>query len=150
MEAWTWDDHLTLEVETLDEQHGSIMELWERVRSAGRTARLEPWRTLLAEMRTHFRFEDEWMEASGYSHKRHHMRDHVVFLAEMEAVFEDAEAGFAIDDDVLLAVRGWLTGHVKGLDRDFARFLQEREAWDLKKDWEFEEFERRTGSLTLA
>lgn len=150
MEAWTWDDHWTLEVEELDGQHGKVMDLWELVRQVHPKARLEAWRDLLAEMRSHFGFEDEWMESSGFSHKRHHMRDHRVFLAEMDAVLEDAEAGYPIEDDVLQAVRGWLNGHVKGLDQDFARFLQERDAWDLKKDWEFEEFERRTGSLSLV
>lgn len=150
MEAWTWDDHWTLEVEELDGQHARIMDLWELVRRQGAKARLEAWRGLLSDMRRHFQFEDGWMETSGFSHKGHHMRDHRAFLAEMDAVLEDAEAGFPIEDEVLQAVRGWLNGHVRGLDQDFARFLQARDAWDLKKDWEFEEFERRTASMSLA
>jgi len=27
---------------------------------------------------------------------------------------------------------------VKGLDREFARFLQDRDAWDLREEWESE------------
>ena len=150
MDAWRWDDQWTLEVEELDAQHAGIMVLWERVRNELPKARLAAWRELAAGMRTHFEFEDRWMESVDFAHKRHHMRDHRAFLAEMDAIQEDAEANFPVEDDVVQAVRGWLNGHVRGLDQDFARFLQERDAWHLKTDWEIEEFERRSAALSPA
>ncbi|MEN9354084.1 MAG: hypothetical protein RL318_1409 [Fibrobacterota bacterium] len=149
MEAWAWDSHWTLDVAELDTQHDKVMRCWETVRSLAQTDRLQAWKCLAEEMRTHFDFEDDWMARSGFGHSRYHKREHRSFLAEMDAVLEDAQAGFPIDDSTVGAVRGWLSGHVKGLDRDFARFLQEREAWDLKSQWELEEFEHRA-SLVQA
>jgi len=147
MEAWSWDAHWTLEVPELDAQHDTVMLAWDAVRALKPKERTQAWRQLAKEMREHFAFEDDWMDSSGFVHHRYHKREHKAFLAEMDAVLEDAEAEFPIEDDVVLAVRGWLNGHVKGLDRDFARYLQERDAWDLRREWELEEFEHRSALL---
>ena len=143
MEAWVRDGHWTLEVAELDKQHDEVMLCWERVRCCSGVERTAAWKRLTEEMREHFAFEDDWMDKSGFVHCRYHKREHRAFLAEMDGVLEDAQAGYGIDDSTVAAVRGWVAGHVKGLDRDFARFLQSRDAWELRNQWELEEFEHR-------
>jgi hemerythrin-like metal-binding protein len=143
MEAWTRNEAWSLEVEELDSQHEGIMLAWNGVLAAAPSLRKEPWKVLLGRMREHFGFEEGWMAESGFSRNHHHRHEHKLFLNEMEAVLADAEAGYPIDELTVKAAGGWLEGHVRGLDRDFARFLQEREAWDLRNGWELEEFEHR-------
>lgn len=125
-----------LDVEEIDDQHMELLRCWLQLHEAVVPLRHEPWRLLTESVKTHFQFENDWMARSEYPYRHHHKREHDFFVSEMESVAE--LPGHRIDDDLVNAVRDMISGHVKGLDREFARFLQDRDAWDLREEWESE------------
>lgn len=125
-----------LEVEEIDKQHTELLRFWLLLRQAPVTARRLPWCNLTESVKSHFQFENDWMLENEYPHRHHHKREHDFFISELESVV--ALPDHRIDDALVDAVRDMISGHVKGLDREFARFLQEREAWDLREEWELE------------
>ena len=94
-------------------------------------------------MEEHFRWEEAQMKEHGYPDLARHAEDHrrqVSNLRDIRHLVADGRE--SLDIDFFRACQGWNLRHIRGLDGDFARFLKERELWDLQRElarWDLEQ-----------
>lgn len=133
-----------LGIPEMDAQHRAMLESLSRLRSSprdpGRDAIL--LHAIVEDVRSHFAWEDAEMEAAAYPDRKRHFKDHHSQLANLSDLLKFVEQGHQpLDVDFLLACEGWTARHVQSMDAEFARFLADRETWDLQEElkaWEYE------------
>lgn len=128
----------------MDAQHRDLLEGLRKLRRSPRHGEQDAreLRGIVEAVRSHFAWEDSEMEAAGYPDRKRHIKDHRNQLANLSDLLKFVEQGHEpLDVDFLLACEGWTARHVRSMDAEFARFLADRETWDLQdelKAWEYE------------
>jgi hemerythrin len=131
-----WDEELSVGVPLIDEQHQHIFEAINELFAAMRAGRgrnqLErTLQQLQAYVGTHFRTEEEHMEAHGYPGLEAHRAQHEAFAREFQQVFaEFLERGPSPAMAISLQRRlcNWLHHHIRGDDQALGEFLRRRRA----------------------
>jgi hemerythrin len=132
--AWTPD--LSVGVDEIDDQHRELLDRIDRVLRSleGRRAEAEIRRLLdFLEIYVvlHFGTEDRLMARTGYPAIEAHRREHERFLHDFAAVkgqLEAEGAGPAVAQAVSVRICGWLTNHIRTVDRRLGQFLSSRPA----------------------
>lgn len=123
-----WTPDLSLGIELIDEQHKVLVRLINHLHDLsvnGGTA--EAMGAVLRQLAdyTHFHFGDEerFMVEMGYQDLAGHKEIHRRFLEEVDGLVKSSGS---IDPDTLLGkLRDWLTGHIMGTDRKYAKQYKE-------------------------
>lgn len=137
-------DFPALGIPEMDAQHRALLESLKQLRRSARHIEQDAreLRAIVEAVRSHFVWEDAEMEATGYPDRKRHIKDHQNQLANLSDLLKFVEQGHEpLDVDFLLACEGWTARHVLSLDAEFARFLADRETWDLQEElkaWEYE------------
>lgn len=128
----TWDDALSVGVETIDTQHKKLIGLLNDLHSAKATGKGDATlkavlHELLEYTNSHFAFEENLFREHGYPNTSEHEQAHVALKSQVVAFAEDFASGKAsLSADLFMFLRNWLNGHIRGSDRRYAPFLQER------------------------
>lgn len=121
-----WNPDLSVGVDELDADHRRLIETMNAVFEAlllgtSSTATHQALVTLNEYVIDHFRREEAWMAANGYSglaeHQKEHLalREHVQRLSDMERQFPNE-----VTLELLIVLRDWLLGHIAHSDRNAA------------------------------
>lgn len=85
----------------------------------------------------HFRFEEEWLEAVGFPGYQQHKLEHEQLAAKAVEYANEFEQEANIDFYAFLEfLINWLTGHIKGTDRQFASHLCRPENMQKMPKWQ--------------
>ena len=113
-----WSDALNTGVADIDEQHKRLVALFNTLKQAiidrrGSQVCTEILDQLVDYTQVHFRFEEELMQASGYSLYDSHKKLHDELLAQIHAYRQKllSESG-SISFDLLRFMQAWLTKHI--------------------------------------
>lgn len=94
-----------------DEEDGSLFELLKNLQYY---------------TESHFSAEEALMELADYPHLDAHRQEHHRFETQIsEALFQHVE-GHPFSLDLLRFLNDWLINHIKGRDRDYAAYIEER------------------------
>jgi len=129
-----WTPDLSVGVETIDKQHQRWIELLNdfaaAVTSGHARDRLFDTLTEVVEYaRTHFAYEEDVLETSGYPGFSAHRAIHQKFAAEAEAMLADLKAGKWLSTTTVLSKqKDWLINHIRKVDQQYAPHLRARKA----------------------
>jgi len=126
----TWSDEFSVGIPSIDAQHQKLFALLNDLHAAlacGRGSSVVG-RTLvglLAYTASHFAHEEKLLADTAYPSFHDHKAEHVRLLAAVKQLQSDRLAGqAAISLDVMHFLKGWLRGHILGVDKRYAPYLQ--------------------------
>jgi len=127
-----WDDTLSVNIDEIDEQHKVLVDMINGLHEAMRTGKgvkvLEPLVDGLKNYAVeHFGMEERYMEKFKYPGYLNHKKEHERFVGkvlEFETAFKQGKASLTMD--VMHFLKDWLVGHIKGVDKKYGPFFNER------------------------
>lgn len=145
MDLKFWNSDAILGHAELDRQHLSLAKgIAFLAQGPRRKARdLAEWGRFLAEVRSHFDWEESEMERNGYPEVSAHRRDHQIQLNNLLDYERSILEGEVLEQEAFAAMATWNLRHIQGRDRDYAEFLVENDVWQTRRDlfaWEEELF----------
>lgn len=127
-----WSDALSLGMPDIDGQHKGLLdvidELWVAVLSKFESQHIA---RILNELdhhsRTHFSAEEALMRVDGYPNFDDHREDHATFTNHLSMARAKLSAGEFPAVDLLRHLNESMVRHIESHDRDYARFIAERQ-----------------------
>lgn len=126
-----WDASMATGVESIDEQHQLLLEMLNELHEKmnlgeARQAVLDALQGLRAYTAFHFQDEERLLLEKGYPELEAHKQAHQEFVSKLDGFQE------VVNQDSLMAglellhfLKKWLTGHIKGTDMEYARWLHQ-------------------------
>ncbi len=127
-----WDESLRVGVQEIDGQHQKLVQmicdLHEAMRSGQGKDQIEP---ILRELEDytveHFGYEEKLMERHKYPGYLNHRKEHQAFVDKVIAFGNEFhENRTALTMEIMNFLKNWLVGHIKGTDRKYSSFFNER------------------------
>ena len=129
MSFWSWDPSLSIGVDVIDEQHKRIVDYINELDVARRESDRERISEILEGLvdytLTHFSFEEELMNKSGYPLTDSHRDVHASFAIQIGSYVDQHNAGKDISRKLMSDLQIWLTNHIRYQDQDYGQFLQQ-------------------------
>lgn len=124
-----WDEgKFSVLVDEMDEQHKKWVGLINELHASllGEGERVEPaeiLREMLAYVDFHFKEEEQLMRNINYPNYIEHKRAHEAFIARLNNMEQDIEAGNIILGTQLMSVlKNWLEDHIASMDKHYGEF----------------------------
>ncbi|WP_428559857.1 MAG: bacteriohemerythrin [Solidesulfovibrio sp. DCME] len=127
-----WDDSLAVGLREIDSQHQKLVQmicdLHEAMRSGKGKHQVEAILRELEEYAVeHFGYEEKLMEQYKYPGYLNHRKEHDKFVDQVIAFGNDFRANkAALTTEVMNFLKNWLVGHIKGTDKKYGPFFNER------------------------
>lgn len=127
-----WSDDLSVRVKELDGQHqrliGMINDLHDAMRiGKGREAIGKTLNELANYAVTHFSTEEKYFKKYDFPETASHVDSHAGFIKEVAAFKKEFDAGqIGLTIKVMNFLSDWLTGHIKGEDKKYGPFFNEK------------------------
>jgi methyl-accepting chemotaxis protein/hemerythrin len=127
-----WDQSLAVHIDDIDEQHKKLVQmicdLHEAMRSGKGKGQVEPVLRELEDYAVeHFGFEEKLMEKYKYPGYLNHRKEHGKFVDQVIAFGNDFRANrTTLTTEVMNFLKNWLVGHIKGTDKKYSSFFNER------------------------
>lgn len=136
MEKIAWDDNLSIGIDSIDQQHKMLIERLQAVceaieSSQGEGTIAKTLDFLLDYADFHFAEEEKHMAGHDYSGLDLQKQQHEEFRTAVKKLVDDFEAEGAVKDiadhirDFLFI---WLKKHIRDVDLQFGRFLNEKDS----------------------
>ena len=131
MAFMTWNDKLSVGVETLDKQHVVLIETINELHAAmmkgqARAAAGQILHNLVDYTRDHFAAEEAMMEAAQYPALPAHRLVHRELTRQVEEYVGRYEKGdITLGVHLLNFLSDWLTKHIQGEDKKYGPWLNE-------------------------
>jgi hemerythrin-like metal-binding protein len=127
-----WDDSLSVGINEIDNQHKKLVrmicDLHEAMRSGQGKSQVESIIKELANYTVeHFGYEEKLLEQNKYPGFLNHHKEHEKFVDKVVAFGNDfRENRAALTTEIMDFLKNWLVGHIKGIDKKYGPFLNER------------------------
>ena len=125
MTVLVWQPELNTGIDVIDQQHQRIVALINQLADAhtrqDQGAVLEE---LVDYTLSHFAFEEELLEESGYSFGPAHKRVHDMFVRRVGEYRMRFEAGEDITTELKSMLARWLFNHIRGDDKAYAKHVR--------------------------
>ncbi len=143
MESFHWSGHFETGLETVDQQHRSLVELINRfgellVRAEGASpAEVEAlFGQLAAYAQYHFEEEEQLMRQGGLdpAYIKQHRKLHADFVRDLTSMHERATEQQETPEALLKFLTYWLTYHILGIDKSMAKQMAAIRAGQTPQD----------------
>ncbi|MEI6667785.1 MAG: bacteriohemerythrin [Acidobacteriota bacterium] len=127
-----WKPELSVKIRRIDEEHQRLIQLTNDLDEAmGQGKSKAVMGTIVAELarytRTHFSYEQDLFAQHSYPDAPAHLAEHEIFVGEISRFAADFEAGrLGLSIQVMNFLSEWLTTHIKGTDRKYTDFFNQR------------------------
>lgn len=125
-----WTNDLSVGLKTIDVQHKRLVDLINNLHKAMKERRTQKeMLSVVDELRdytvTHFKTEEELFARYNYPDTPGHIEQHEKFVEQVLEFGDALRSGKAtVTMDVMRFLKKWLTGHIKGTDKQYAPFLK--------------------------
>jgi len=133
MSLMHWDESFSVGIEKFDEEHQQLVamlnELFEAVQAGrGREGLGEIMDRLIDYTKFHFANEEHYLLKHGYPDLEAHKEEHRILTRQVEEMLRKYRSGATamLSMEVLHFLKSWLTNHIKGTDKQYGGYLQER------------------------
>jgi|ERR1035438_3708456 hemerythrin len=129
MALFTWNHSYSVKVAMCDQQHKKLFEIINELADAMRMGQghevvAKSVGDLLTYTQTHFQQEEALMKKANYPQLAPHQEMHRKFVAEVEALHNQAKQGKAANSiQVLNLLRDWLVNHIMKVDKQYSEPL---------------------------
>ena len=125
MTLLVWQAELEIGIDVIDQQHQRIVAL---INQLGEAKDREGLATVLEELvdytLSHFAFEEELLEESGYSFGPAHKRVHDMFVRRVGEYRMRFEAGEDIAAELKGMLARWLFNHIRSDDKSYSKHVR--------------------------
>ncbi len=127
-----WDKSLAVGIKEIDSQHQKLVRMICDLHEAMLSGRGKPQvEIILKELEDyaveHFGYEEQLMEKFKYPGYLNHRKEHNAFVDKVIAFGNDfRENRAALTTEVMDFLKNWLVGHIKGTDRKYGPFFNEK------------------------
>lgn len=129
-----WDDSLSVGIDLIDEQHKMLIQRIKDLSEAVEQARglekiLKTLDFMIDYTEFHFSTEERHMKKLEYPGFIPHKQQHEEFISTLDRLVEDFEqdgATEALSTSTNTFLINWLVKHIKSIDKNFGKFLQEK------------------------
>lgn len=135
MEIIKLDDDSRTGVRDIDDQHGELVEILNRLHASmlqdTDRSDLEGLVSQLVEhTRVHFSYEEELMTLHGYPDYARHKEEHDRLLAHILDFSERFKSGdLLLTFGIMIDLKGWAEVHIRKSDRLLGAFLNEKDVF---------------------
>jgi hemerythrin-like metal-binding protein len=128
----TWDESLSVGIESIDKQHMKLVdminEFYESIRSKSTEEVLSD---LIKHMREyvvfHFNSEEELLKLNRYPDYLDHKIEHEMFVNKVEDFEKRFNSGqLILSFEITNFLKSWLKNHIQGTDKKYSDFLISR------------------------
>ena len=122
MNSMTWNNSMSVNVESLDAQHKAIIALINELGDAMNAGKTDVvigsiLSKLIAYTQYHFDYEENCMIVSCFAHHDHHKCEHDGLKKKVKALEKDFLAGKAnVADEIMNTLQQWLDHHIMKTD----------------------------------
>lgn len=126
MPLLAWSETMSVHCAAIDAQHKKMIllinELHEaRLRGAANQVLAQLLIGLIDYTRTHFIFEEHYMESNAYPGLLRHRAEHQELARQVQALKMQFDRGEVMSSAELMGfLKGWLTTHILGSDQKYA------------------------------
>ncbi|MGX5673434.1 bacteriohemerythrin [Thermomonas sp. XSG] len=125
MALLVWQAELDTGIDVIDQQHHRIVALINQLAEATtRDDQAAVLEELVDYTLSHFAFEEELMEESGYTFGPAHKRVHEMFVRRVSEYRMRFDAGEDITGELKGMLARWLFNHIRGDDKSYARHVR--------------------------
>ena len=125
MALLVWQAELDTGIDVIDQQHQRIVALINQLAEAtGRDDQAAVLEELVDYTLSHFAFEEELLEESGYTFGPAHKRVHDMFVRRVSEYRMRFEAGEDIAAELKGMLARWLFNHIRGDDKAYAEHVK--------------------------
>jgi hemerythrin-like metal-binding protein len=134
MALMTWNDSLSVGVQSLDAQHSVLVETLNDLHAAmmkgqGKSLTAPLLHNLLTYTRSHFSAEEAMMASANYPGLGQHRIRHRDLTRQVEEFITRYEQGeITLNMHLLTFLRDWLTTHILKEDREYGPWLNQHGA----------------------
>ena len=129
MAIMEWSPAFSVKVKKFDDQHKKLVDLVNQLHDAmksgqGNAALGLVLQSLISYTATHFKDEEQVMQANGYPELAKHKSEHeklVKQVLELQKKFQ--EGGSVLTMTVMSFLKDWLVTHIQGEDKKYGVFL---------------------------
>ncbi len=133
MALMTWDESLSVGIASIDDQHKKLMsminDLHDGMMAKKSREVLGPiLESLILYTAEHFEYEETLFATTGYPDGQEHKQEHAKLKQKAIDIHErfKASSSGAISLEVLNFLKDWLSGHIKGSDKQYTAHLLAR------------------------
>jgi len=130
MSVIVWSKELSVGIESIDEQHKTLIELINSLNTAMANGEANMMiggilLKLTDYTQYHFAYEEDLFEQHGYTDSVQHKRQHQKLIDQISALKDEYESDItgSIGLEILQFLKTWLTKHIMKTDMEYSRFL---------------------------
>ncbi|MFC1552650.1 bacteriohemerythrin [Candidatus Latescibacterota bacterium] len=126
-----WDDALSINISTIDNQHLKLFEMINNlhaiVKSGQGDKAIKPvLNSLIRYVKYHFTDEEKWMEKYDYPMIEEHKKEHRKYISEIKVFIKNYKNNSPLlARDILISLANWYREHIIKNDKKFGAFLNE-------------------------
>lgn len=125
-----WDPALSIGIEAIDTQHQRLVEYLNQLGDAHEQKDRDKVTEILTGLSdyttTHFAFEEQLMEKSGYPLSKEHKGVHDSFVDRLSTLVERHHTGEDVTRKLRSEIQIWLYNHIKREDNDYAPYAEKK------------------------
>lgn len=138
MKTLQWTSELEIGIPPIDKQHKRIVEYINQLEHAKQNNIRSEVGDVVGQLvdytLSHFAFEEELMEESGYMFVNAHKRVHNLFVRKIGSYVERFKLEEDITDELLVTLKTWLINHIKNDDQDYSDAVKSKMHMKIKKE----------------
>jgi len=127
-----WNNSLSVNVAEIDRQHQRLVEILNDLTDAMRQGKGKDIlgkiiSGLVSYAGTHFKTEEKYFDLFDYPEANSHKKEHADFtkkVVEFKAGFDSGKLGLSIE--VMDFLSNWLQNHIKGVDKKYGPFFNDK------------------------
>lgn len=127
-----WSDALSVNVAEVDRQHKVLIDILNQLHKGAVSGKNNATLgTILDELanytKNHFGYEEKVLQEQKYPEFGPHKESHDRLAGQVIKFVDEFKAGSgSLSGELFMFLRGWLNGHIRGSDRLYAKFLNEK------------------------
>ncbi len=127
-----WSDALSVRVTAIDEQHKNLVRMLNELHGAMTQKRGKEVigiiiASLIEYAATHFKTEEDYFDRFRYPDTEPHKQEHAAFVSKVKQFKKEYDEGaIALSVEVLHFLSNWLQNHIKGTDKKYSDFLNDK------------------------
>jgi len=127
-----WDESLSVEINEIDKQHQTLINLLNLLNDAMMTGKgKEILNKIIIELmnytKIHFKTEEDYFDRYGYPETLSHKKEHSDFtgkVSEFRQRYEEGKLG--LSTQIMTFLSDWLKNHIMGTDKKYTKFFKSK------------------------
>jgi hemerythrin len=129
MAMMEWSPAFSVKIKKFDDQHKKLVELLNQLHDAMKSGQGNAMlgvvlQSLITYTATHFKEEEQVMQAKGYPDLAAHKAEHQKLVTKVLDLQKQFQSGSSVlTMTVLSFIKDWLVSHIQGVDKKYGVYL---------------------------